>query len=45
MAMFVYLFMWSTLIESRLIFSVEMLFREEESLFGFSADATQKKTG
>lgn len=43
MATFIYLSLWSVLIKSSLTFSLEMLFREEEGLFRFSADGTQKK--
>lgn len=45
MATFIYLSLWSVLIKSSLTFSLEMLFREEEGLFRFSADGTQKKGG
>ena len=45
MATFIYLSVWSALIKSSLTFSLEMLLREEESLFRFSADGTQKKEG
>lgn len=41
----VYLYVWSAQIKSSLTFSLEKLLREEEGLFRFSADGTQKKGG
>lgn len=43
MATFIYLSLWSVLIKRSLTFSLEMLLREEEGLFRFSADGTQKR--